>query len=265
MKIGFFLLSLLLFAGCATTTASNIAGKNRSQLLIVPAAEVNRMSLDYFAKQNDAARSKHLLVTGGPEFDRVQVIMRRLVPHTAALRKDAVDWPWELVLIDAPEVNAHVMAGGKVTVYTGLIRQLKLNDDEIAVVMGHEMAHALREHTREKISEQQLAGAAVSLGGAALGAGKATMQLAGLAQQLALELPFSRKMESEADVFGLELAARAGYDPQAALGLWDKMSAQGSAGIPQFLSTHPAPKNRKAELAALMPKVMPLYQAANRR
>jgi len=118
MKIGFFLLSLLLFAGCATTTASNIAGKNRSQLLIVPAAEVNRMSLDYFAKQNDAARSKHLLVTGGPEFDRVQVIMRRLVPHTVALRKDAVDWPWELVLIDAPEVNAHVMAGGKVTAST---------------------------------------------------------------------------------------------------------------------------------------------------
>jgi predicted Zn-dependent protease len=256
---------MLLIAGCATTTTSNIAGKNRSQLLIVPTSDVNRISLTYFAQQNNDAQTKHQLITSGPEFARVNTIMHRLVPQTVALRKDAIDWPWELVLIDAPDVNAHVMAGGKVTVYTGLIRQLKLSDDEIAVVMGHEMAHALREHTREKMSEQQLTNTAVALGGAALGASQSTMQIAGLAQQLALELPFSRTMESEADVYGLELAARAGYNPQAALGLWDKMAAQGGAGTPQFLSTHPAPQNRKAELSKLMPKVMPLYQAANQR
>jgi predicted Zn-dependent protease len=264
MRTQFLLLAILLFAGCATTTTSNIAGSNRSQLLIASASDVNRLSLGYFAQQNNDARSKHRLITSGPEFNRVNAVMHRLIPQTATFRKDAVDWPWELVLIDAPDVNAHVMAGGKVTVYTGLIRQLKLNDDEIAVVMGHEMAHALREHTREKMSEQQLANVAVSLGGAAMGASQSTMQLAGLAQQLALELPFSRTMESEADVYGLELTARAGYNPQSALGLWDKMSAQGGAGTPQFLSTHPAPQNRKTELAALMPRVMPLYQAANR-
>jgi predicted Zn-dependent protease len=265
MKTGFLLLAVLLLAGCATTTRPNIAGTTRSQLLIVPSATVNRMSLDYFAQQNTEARTKHRLITQGPEFNRVNVIMHRLIPQTAALRNDAVNWPWELVLIDSDEVNAHVMAGGKVTVYTGLIRKLTLTDDEIAVVMGHEMAHALREHTREKLSEQQLANAAVSLGGAALGAGQGTMQLAGLAQQLALELPFSRTMESEADVYGLELAARAGYNPQAAIALWDKMAALGGAQGPQFLSTHPAPQNRKAELTALMPKVMPLYLAATRR
>ncbi len=263
MKAGFTLLAALLIAGCATTTAPNIAGTNRSQLLIVSASDVNKMSLGYYAQQNNDARTKHQLITSGPEFNRVNAVMRRLIPQTAILRKDAVGWPWELVLIDSQEVNAHVMAGGKVTVYTGLIRQLKLSDDEIAVVMGHEMAHALREHTREKMSQQQLANVAVSLGGAAVGAGQSTMQLAGLAQQLALELPFSRQMESEADVYGLELAARAGYNPRAALVLWDKMAALSGSGTPQFLSTHPSPKNRKAELAALMPKVMPLYQEAS--
>ncbi len=263
MNFRFLLLAVLLVAGCATTTQSNVAGKNRSQLLLVPASAVNRMSLQFFEKQNSEAKAKQQLITGGPEFNRVDAVMHRLIPQTGILRKDAVRWPWELVLIDAPDINAHVMAGGKVTVYTGLIRKLRLSDDEIAVVMGHEMAHALREHTREKMSEQQLTSAVVSVGGALLGAGNTTMQVAGLARQLALDLPFSRTMESEADVFGLELAARAGYNPQAALALWDKMAAQGG-GTPQFLSTHPAPANRKAELNALMPKVMPLYQAAHR-
>ena len=169
------------------------------------------------------------------------------------------------MLINEDTVNAHVMAGGKITVYTGLIRKLKLSDDEIAAVMGHEMAHALREHTREKMSQSAAGDLAISIGGALLGAGEGAQQIAGLGKQLALDLPFSRGMESEADLYGLELAARAGYDPRAAVTLWQKMAQAGGSNGPGFLSTHPAPGDRMAALEAAIPKVMPLYEAARRK
>ena len=169
------------------------------------------------------------------------------------------------MLIDDDTVNAHVMAGGKITFYTGLIRKLKLTDDEIAAVMGHEMAHALREHTREKMSQSAAGDLAIAVGGALLGAGEGAVQLASLGKQLALDLPFSRGMESEADLYGLELAARAGYDPRAALTLWQKMAQAGGGRGPAFLSTHPAPGDRMQALEVAMPKVMPLYEAAKGR
>ena len=147
------------------------------------------------------------------------------------------------------------------TFYTGIIRQLKLSNDEIAAIMGHEMAHALREHSREKASVQQASGLAISLGAKMLGVNQGQMDLIGMGKKLALDLPFSRSMESEADALGLELAARAGYDPRAALTLWDKMAAASGDGGLTWLSTHPAPASRKADMAALMPKVMPLYEA----
>lgn len=248
---------------CGSTTKSSVAGGSRSQLLLVSPETVNQASLQYYAQQNAEARKKGELITSGAEYNRVYTIMQRMVPQVGVFRDDATKWKWELVLIDEPDVNAHVMAGGKITFYTGLIRKLALSDDEIAAVMGHEISHALREHTREKMSQQQAAGLVVGVGGALLGAGQATMQIAGMAKTLALDLPFSRGMETEADEFGLELAARAGYNPRAAISLWEKMAKQGSGG-PGFLSTHPAPADRMANLAALQPKVQPLYEAAAR-
>ena len=255
--------AISLVVACGSTTKSGVAGGSRSQLLIVPAETVNKASLQYYAQQNAQARQKGDLVISGEEFNRVYTIMQRMVPHVAVFRDDAAKWKWELVLIDEPEVNAHVMAGGKITFYTGLIRKLNLTDDEIAAVMGHEISHALREHTREKMSQQQAGGLVVGIGGALLGAGQATMQVANMAKSLALDLPFSRNMETEADEYGLELAARAGYNPRAAITLWEKMAKQGSGG-PGFLSTHPAPSDRMANLAALQHKVQPLYEAAAR-
>ena len=253
-----------LLAGCASTTKSSVAGGQRSQLLLVSADTVNQASLQYYAQQNADARKKGELITSGAEYNRVYAIMQRMVPQVAVFRDDAARWKWELVLINENTVNAHVMAGGKITFYTGLIRKLNLTDDEIAAVMGHEISHALREHTREKMSQQQAAGLVLSVGGAIAGAGSGTMQIAGLAKNIALDLPFSRGMETEADEYGLELAARAGYNPQAAITLWDKMARLSGGGGPGFLSTHPAPGDRKANLTALQPKVQPLYEAALR-
>ena len=262
-----FVCAALLAAGCASTTSGSVAagGKGRSQLLLVSSDQVMQQSLQYYEQQNQQARAKGDLITSGAEWNRVNAVMLRLVPQMGAFRPDAARWPWQLVLIDEDTVNDHVMAGGKITVYTGLIRKLKLSDDEIAAVMGHEMAHALREHTREKMSQSAAGDLAISIGGALLGAGEGVQQMAGLGKQLALDLPFSRGMESEADLYGLELAARAGYDPRAAVTLWQKMAQAGGSNGPGFLSTHPAPGDRMAALEAAIPKVMPLYEAARRK
>ena len=256
----------LLAAGCASTTSGSVAagGSGRSQLLLVSSDEVMQQSLQYYEQQNKQARAKGELITSGPEWSRVNAIMQRLTPQVAAFRSDAARWPWQLVLINEDTVNAHVMAGGKITVYTGLIRKLRLSDDEIAAVMGHEMAHALREHTREKMSQSAAGDLAISIGGALLGMGEGGQQMASMGKQLALDLPFSRSMESEADLYGLELAARAGYDPRAAVTLWQKMAQAGGSNGPSFLSTHPAPGDRMAALQAAIPRVMPLYEAARR-
>jgi len=261
------LCAALLAAGCASTTSGSVAtgGKSRSQLLLVSPEQVMKQSLQYYDEQNREARAKGQLVTSGPEWSRVNAIMQRLVPQVAAFRPDAARWPWQLVLIDEDTVNAHVMAGGKITVYTGLIRKLRLSDDEIAAVMGHEMAHALREHTREKMSQAAAGDLAIAVGGALLGVGQGAVQLAGLGKQLALDLPFSRHMESEADLYGLELAARAGYDPRAAITLWQKMAQAGGGGAPRFLSTHPSSGDRMAALQEAMPRVLPLYEQARAR
>jgi len=255
-----------LLAGCASTTTGSVAegGQGRSQLLLVSSEQVMQKSLQYYEQQNRQARAKGELLTSGSEWARVNAVMQRLVPQVSAFRPDAARWPWQLVLINEDTVNAHVMAGGKITVYTGLIRKLRLSDDEIAAVMGHEMAHALREHTREKMSQAAAGDLAIAIGGALLGVGQAGVQLASLGKQLALDLPFSRGMESEADLYGLELAARAGYDPRAAVTLWQKMAQAGGSKGPGFLSTHPAPADRMAALEAAIPRVMPLYEAARR-
>jgi Zn-dependent protease with chaperone function len=145
-------LAVGLLGACASSTKDSVTGGHRSQLLLVSAESVNQASLKYYAEQNSEARSKGELITSGAEYNRVHAIMQRMVPQVGVFRDDASAWKWELVLINEDTVNAHVMAGGKITFYTGLIRKLNPTDDEIAAVMGHEIAHALREHTREKMS-----------------------------------------------------------------------------------------------------------------
>lgn len=184
--------------------------------------------------------------------DRVATITGRLVTEAIASDPSTADWEWSVAIVDAPEtVNAWCMAGGRMAVYTGLFEQLALTDDELAQIMGHEIAHALAHHTAERMSRALAINVGVLAAGAASDDSQVAMSGAAVAAKLALELPNSRTAEREADRIGLELATRAGYDPAAAVSLWDKMNRQGNGRPPAFLSTHPSPADRQQRLAEL--------------
>lgn len=255
-------------SGCATTTSDSVAGVNRSQFLLLPASYVTDMSSQAYSETLTTAKSKQTLNADKAELDRVRKISNRLISQVGVFRADATKWQWEVNVEKNDQLNAYCMPGGKIMVYSGLINKLKATDDELAAVIGHEIAHALREHGRERMSQafvQQFglqAVAAVVTKGTSATVGNASAQAAGLGSQLFFALPNGREQERESDKIGLELAARAGYNPDAAITLWQKMAAQGGAKQPEFLSTHPASENRIAELRALAPKVRPLYEAA---
>jgi predicted Zn-dependent protease len=252
-----------ILSACASTTKPGAVGVQRQQLMLVSAEKVEQMALVNYTQQNRAAQQAGKLVTKGAEYDRVKRIAARLQPHVTAFRDDAAKWNWQLTLIDAPVINATCAPGGKITFYTGLIRQLKLNDDEIAVIMGHEIAHALREHGRERVSKAYAQNALTSTALAAAPNSQAQIEAAGTVAHYLYTLPNSRQNESEADAMGLELAARAGYKPDAAVNVWRKMGAlDKGAQPPQFTSTHPSNETRISEITAMLPKVMPLYQGA---
>ena len=253
------LLSSLLLA-CANTTRSGAVGINRSQFMIVSSAEVDRLSTISYNEQNQKAQEKHILVSSGPTYDRLKTISNRLIQQTSVFRDDTRQWNWQLTLINAPILNATCAPGGKITFYTGLIEQLNLTDDEIAAIMGHEIAHALREHGRERLSQAMAQSAVTNIAMAAAGSYGSAISAANQAAQYILVLPNSRQNESEADAIGLELAARAGYNPQAAISVWKKMiKATDGKTSPEFLSTHPSGETRIEQLSALMPAVEPIY------
>ena len=255
------LTSLLL--ACANTTRSGAVGVNRSQFLVVSASEVDRLSAVSYNEQNQKAKEKNILLTSGPEYDRLKAISNRLISQTGVFRDDTRQWNWQLALINAPILNATCAPGGKITFYTGLIEQLNLTDDEIAAIMGHEIAHALREHGRERLSQAMAQSAVTNIAMAAAGAYGSAISAANQAAQYILVLPNSRQNESEADAIGLELAARAGFKPQAAISVWQKMNkATQGKGTPEFLSTHPSGETRIEQLSELMPAVEPLYLSA---
>jgi predicted Zn-dependent protease len=257
------LTSILL--ACANTTRSGAVGVNRSQFLVVSASEVDRLSAVSYNEQNQKAKEKNILLTSGPEYDRLKAISNRLISQTGVFRDDTRQWNWQLVLINAPILNATCAPGGKITFYTGLIEQLNLTDDEIAAIMGHEIAHALREHGRERLSQAMAQSAVTNIAMAAAGAYGSAISAANQAAQYILVLPNSRQNESEADAIGLELAARAGFKPQAAISVWQKMNkATQGKGTPEFLSTHPSGETRIEQLSELMPAVEPLYLSAPR-
>jgi Zn-dependent protease with chaperone function len=255
---------VLLLSSCATSTAPGAVGVQRQQLLLVPAAAIQKSATEGFSKLSSEAAGKGKLNSNAAVTSRVRAIGMRLVGEVRTYRSDAAGWAWEINVFDSPEVNAFCMPGGKIGVYTGLIDKLKLTDDELAAVMGHEIAHALREHSREKVSQQTLSQGIVAGLAASSRSPSATGVLAGVTAQMFLHLPFSREMELEADVMGMELMARAGFDPRNAPQVWRKMATLSTgAGKSQgsdFFSTHPSGARRIQAMEAIVPKVLPLYE-----
>lgn len=260
------LVACCLLVACANTSRPGVVGVQRSQFMMISAAQIDRMSAISFEQQAKAAQKKKILITSGPEYERLKTIANRLIPQTAVFRDDTRGWNWGLQLIDSPIVNATCAPGGRITFYTGIINKLNLTDDEIAAIMGHEIAHAVREHGREQVSQALAQNIISNVALAAAGAGSAqSIDAANQIMQYVLVLPNSRQNEREADAIGLELVARGGYDPRAAITLWQKMSKESQGkNPPEFLSTHPSNENRIKELSALIPKVMPLYETANK-
>lgn len=257
----------LQLSGCATTTKDSVSGVHRSQLMLLPESQVVGMSSQAYTQTLQESKQKNTLNTDKVQLDRVRSISNRLISKVDVFRPDATQWKWEVNVDKNNEVNAYCMPGGKIMVHTGLIEQLHATDDELAAVIGHEIAHALREHGRERMSQayvQQFGLQALGVmlsNGTNAAVGNATMQAAQTGSQLFFALPNSRGQETEADKIGLELSARAGYNPEAAITLWQKMSKLGGQKPAEFFSTHPSNENRIAELSALVPKVQPLYEA----
>jgi predicted Zn-dependent protease len=251
-------------AGCATTTKDSVSGVKRSQFMLLPASSIDKMSSQAYAETIKEAQSKKTLNVDPAMTARVRGISNRLIAQVGVFRPDAVKWDWEVNVEKSDQVNAYCMPGGKIMVLSGLVEKLNATDDELGAVIGHEIAHALREHGRERMSQAYVQQFGLqALASLVTGsAGGAAVQAAGMGSQLFFSLPNGREQEREADKMGLELAARAGYNPDAAVTLWQKMSAQSKNAPPEFFSTHPASENRIAELKALAPKVRPLYEAA---
>ena len=256
----------LLLSGCqaVNTTSGGAVGVQRQQYMfsMLSSDQLNQMYAQSYRETLSKAASNGKLDKSSALAQRVDGVARRLIAQAPAFRADALNWNWEINLIDSDELNANVGPGGKIIVYSGLVRQLNLSDAELAAVLGHEIAHALREHSREAISKAYGAELAKQGAVALLGLGEAGGQLADVAVQYGMTLPNSRGHENEADLIGLELAARAGFDPNAAITLWNKMAQAGNGAPPEFMSTHPASSTRQANLRAAIPRVMPLYEQA---
>ena len=231
----------------------------RKQLVLVSEEQAQASSAQAYATTLSEAQKKGKLSNDAALNNRVKRITDRLIAEAKLMYPPSRDWKWSVAVIDEPTLNAWCMPGGKMAIYTGIINKLKLNDDEIAQIMGHEISHALLGHGRERMSR-----AMATQGGLLLGSIVSGQDLSALGPvaDIALTLPNSRDAESEADRYGIELAARSGYDPRAAIRLWEKMSAASGNGPPQFLSTHPAPANRIQALNALVPQMMPIYEKA---
>ena len=257
-------LLLALAAGCQSvqTTQPGVVGVSRQQNMLVSSGAVNQSAAKAYRKVLAEAQAKDLLNRDTAALARVRAIAARLIPQTAAFRADAPGWQWEVNVITSKEVNAWCMPGGKIAVYTGLIERLQATDDEIAAVMGHEIAHALRVHGRERASQAMAQGIGIAVVGTVLGMSGGAQDLTQMVLDLTFNLPNSRTDETEADRIGVELAARGGFDPRAAVTLWEKMTRAGGSQPPQFLSTHPSHATRISDLRVVSEKVLPLYEAA---
>ena len=253
-------LTLLALGGCADV--ANMAGYD-SQTLNQKAAQGYQQILG-------EAQSENVLDDRSPTAQRVHNIFNRMVPAANANNRTGVPFNWEMHVIRSDELNAWAMPGGKMAVYSGLVEKLNLTDDELAAVIGHEMTHALREHSKAQVGQQLLTGIGMQVGGSILAQNSNisadTLQMgSALLSEYGISKPFSRQHETEADIGGLMLMASAGYNPQAALSVWQKMEQAGSSGMPSFLSTHPSGADRIQVLQQHMPEAMALYQQSGGR
>lgn len=259
-------LGVSLLASCAAvnTTSSGAVGVERKQYMsgLVSEAELNQTAAQQYAQTIQKARSQGAVDVDAAQTKRVRAISQRLVQQVGVFRPDATNWNWEVHVLKSDEVNAWCMPGGKMAVYSGLIQKINATDDELAAVMGHEIAHALREHSREQVSQQMATNIGLSVLSAVIG-NAAVGDMGSTLTDVMFTLPNSRTHELEADRIGVELAARAGYDPRAAISLWKKMEQlSGAGGPPEILSTHPSPQSRIADLQVAAERVLPLYQQA---
>ncbi len=256
----------LLAAGAVAATPVfgqvDVGGASRLRGL-VPADQIETASTQQYSQLMEKARAQNALAPEShPQLQRLRAISTRLIAHTAKWNDRAAKWRWEVNLIGSKQINAFCMPGGKIAVFTGILDQLRLTDDETAMVVGHEIAHALREHARARIAKSQGTGTLLSLGAQLLGLGSLGDVAANVGTQL-LTLKFSREDEIDADLVGLELAARAGFNPDASISLWEKMGrAKEGGGGPGFLSTHPSGPDRIERLQENVPRVRGLYQQA---
>lgn len=256
-RVAVFLTGLML-AACATSPTG------RSQLMLVSPDQAVAASRQAYVQQIGKFDKEGKIERDPKMLKWVEDVTSRVVAQAVAMRPDTKAWEWSVAVIDDPEVvNAWCMAGGRMAIYTGLIRKVDPTEDELAQVMAHEIAHALANHTAEQMSIAMASQAGIIAAGVASDRPGAAMTGAALAAQLAISLPMSRTAEAEADQIGIKLAAQAGFNPQAAETLWQKMGRVGGKSPPEFLSTHPAPQNRQQTLRSLAPGLMPVYRAAS--
>ncbi|MBK1689880.1 M48 family metallopeptidase [Rubrivivax gelatinosus] len=229
---------------------------------LVPAEDVEQAAAQQYEQMlREARAAKALAPADHPQLVRLRSIADRIIPYAQPWNRRAANWKWEINLIGSKQLNAFCMPGGKIAFYFGILKQLQLSDDEVATIMGHEVAHALREHARERMGKTAATRIGAGLVSALLGLGQAGDTLLNMGGQL-LTLKFSREDESEADIVGMDLAARSGYDPRAGVSLWKKMIEANKNAPPEFMSTHPSGPTRIADIEAKLPKVMPLYERA---
>ena len=265
MRICSAVIAAFVMAGCVSSTSGGSVGADRSQLMLVSEETMEESARASYAQVLAEARTAGTLNKDPAVTARVQKIAKNLIAQVVAFRKDAASWNWQVNVISSSTVNAWCMPGGKIVVYTGIIDSLNLNDAQLAAVMGHEIAHALREHSREQASQDALRSLGVAAVSEAAGLGDLGTGVLDLATQYTITLPFSRSHETEADHIGTELMARAGYDPNEAVNVWKKMSSLSGAQIPEILSTHPSNSTRIADLQEVVKTVYPLYEAASKK
>ncbi len=257
-------LALSLTSSVALAREGVEVGRNSAFSQLVPAEEVEQSAGQQYAQiLREATKKGALRPANDGQVRRLRAIAQRIIPFAQAWNPRARDWHWEVNLIHADQINAFCMPGGKIAFYSGILEQLRLSDDEVGMVMGHEIAHALREHARERMAKNAATGIGASLLGQLFGLGELAQTLTNYGAQL-LTLQFSREDESEADLVGMELAARAGFDPRSGITLWQKMSAANKGAPPQWLSTHPSGTSRIGDIERNLPRVMPLYERARR-